>query len=219
MPQFDPNHIGEAAMRGYADVAAERLAVFSNSLNLSESTAVVPIGHSYGVVALAQAEAIGLRADRVIYVAPAGVGEEAGGVSDFPATADVPHFSLQARNDAIVGISQGVLSGLGLGHGFADPVEGADITRLETGFLDEDHPAKGTIEETNDPVESHTAVFTPGSTSMRNIANVVTGEPVSLYHPDTSVRTGGPRNLEVPGSGARQPEEFISPLTLEEVEE
>lgn len=218
MPQFDASHVGEAAMRGYANTAAPRLAVFVNSLHLPPDVEVVPIGHSYGVVVLAQAEAIGLRADRVVYVAPAGLGVGVAGVGEFPETGDVPHFSLQARNDAIVGISQGALSGLGLGHGSADPVEGPRITRLETGFIDRDHPAEGTIEENKDPTQSHSAVFTPRSTSMRNIVNVVTGDPVSLYHPNTPVRTGGPRNFRIPGSGARQPEELISPLTLEEVD-
>ncbi len=134
MPQFDGNHVGEAAMRGFADVAAARLASFTNSLALDRDTDVVPIGHSYGVVALAQAEALGMRGDRVIYVAPAGLGEEATGIHDFPKTGGVPHFSLQARNDAVVGTSQGSLSGLGQGHGFADPLEGPGLLDWSRAF-------------------------------------------------------------------------------------
>lgn len=218
MPQFDNSHSAEAAMRGFSDTAAPRLASFVNSLRLSARTDIVPVGHSYGVVVLAKAEAMGLEADRVVYVAPAGLGEGVAGIDEFPETGDVPHFSLQARNDAIVGISQGLLSGFGLGHGSADPLEGPGITRLETGYLDREHPEAGTIEEKKNPVESHTAVLTVGSTSMRNITNVVTGDPVSLYHANAPVRTGGPPNLRIPGSGAAHPEELISPLTLEEVD-
>lgn len=218
MPQFDSSHSAEAAMRGYSNTAAPRLASFVNSLSLPTGGDIVPVGHSYGVVVLAKAEAMGLRADRVVYVAPAGLGDGVAGIDGFPDTGDVPHFSLQARNDMVVGISQGSLSGLGLGHGFADPLEGPGITRLETGYVDHDHPNEGTIEEKYDPIESHTAVFTPGSTSMRNITNAVTGDPVSLYHANKPVRTGGPPNLRVPGSGAAHPEELISPLTLEEVD-
>ena len=218
MPQYDSSHMGEAAMRGFSDVAASRLASFVNSVSLPIGTDIVPIGHSYGVVVLAKAEAMGLLADRVVYVSPAGLGEGVSGIDEFPETSDVPHFSLQARNDVVVGISQSVLSGFSLGHGFADPLEGPGITRLETGYLDHFHPEKGTIEETSNPIDSHTTVFTPGSTSMRNITNVVTGDPVSVYHPNTVVRTGGPPNLRIPGSGAAHPEELISPLTMEDVD-
>lgn len=217
MPQFDPNHALEAAARGYADEAAPRLASFTNSLSLNRWTDIVPIGHSYGAVVLAQAEGLGLRADRVMYVAPAGLGESASGVAAFPQTGDVHHFSLQARNDVVVGLIQGKISGLGLGHGLADPLDGRDITRLETGYLDDDSPEEGTV-ETKNGVESHTAVFTPGSTAMKNITGVVTGDPVSLYHPDDIVDYGPEAPpMQVQGTGVEKPEELISPLTLGEV--
>ncbi len=217
MPQFDLNHGLEAAARGFADEAAPRLAAFTNSLSLNRWTDVVPIGHSYGAVVLAQAEALGMRADRVVYVAPAGLGESASGVSAFPETGDVPHFSLQARNDVVVGLIQGKLSGLGLGHGFADPLEGKHITRLETGWLDDDHPERGAI-ETKDGVASHSAVFTPGSTAMKNITGVVTGDPVSLYHPDDVLNSSSEAPpMPAYGTGVEKAEELISPVTLGEV--
>ena len=218
LPQFDANHLNEPAQQGFANVGAPRLAAFVNSLRLAPSTDVVPIAHSYGCPVLGQAELLGLRADRVVYVAPAGLGHNVTGLQDFPETGDVPHFSLQSRNDGAVSWNQGIPAG-NAGHGPADPLEADGITRLETGFLDADDPAIGTIESTG-PMPSHLAVFDPGSTSLRNIVNVVTGRPVSLYHPDGVTHRdsqGGP-GISF-RSGAGQPEELISPITLEEVDE
>jgi len=218
LPQFDLNHGNEPAQQGFANVGAPRLAAFVNSLRLAPSTDVVPIAHSYGCPVLGQAELLGLRADRVVYVAPAGLGHNVTGLQDFPETGDVPHFSLQSRNDGAVSWNQGIPAG-NAGHGPADPLEGDGITRLETGFLDADDPASGPI-ESKGPMPSHLAVFEPGSTSMRNIVNVVTGRPVSLYHPDEFVLRVDQDGLELDfRNGAAQPEELISPLTLEEVDE
>lgn len=218
LPQFDLNHLNEPAQQGFADVGAPRLAVFVNSLRLAPSTDVVPIGHSYGCPVLGQAEALGLKAARVVYVAPAGLGHNVSGLQDFPETQDVPHFALQSRNDGAVSWNQGIPAGKA-GHGPANPLSGDGITRLETGFLDADDPASGTIESTG-PFPSHTAVFEPGSTSMTNIVNVVNGRPVSLYHPGGITHRGGRGG---PGvvyrDGTEHPEELISPITLEEVDE
>lgn len=214
MPQFDLSHIAEASQQGFADVAAPRLTAFVNSLRLPAGADMVPIAHSYGASVLGGAEYLGLRADRVVYVAPAGLGHNVDGVEDFPETKNVPHFVLQARNDGVVGWNQG-LGAPGVGHG-PNPMEADDLIRLETGYLDMDHPSGGTI-ESEGRVGSHTSVFAPGSTSMWNITNVVEGKAVSLYHPDDQVRTGGPRNFPVPGSGAAKPEELISSITLEEL--
>ncbi len=218
MPQFDLDHLDEASRRGFADTAAPRLAVFTNSLRVPDGCDVVPIAHSFGAAVLGGAEYRGLEADRVVYVAPAGLGHHVDGIEDFPETGDAPHFVLQARYDAVVGWNQGV-SGLDRGHGETDPLTADGITRLETGYLDRDDPEGGTIESAGE-VESHSTVFAPRSTSMSNIANVVVGRPVSLYHPDDTRLGGGrvPRRYPAFDTGVEKPEEFISPLTLEEVE-
>lgn len=217
MPQFDLSHLAEASERGFADVAAPRLTAFVNSLRLPADTELVPVAHSYGASVLGGAEYLGLRADRVVYVAPAGLGHNVDGVDYFPETSDVPHFVLQARNDGVVGWNQGV-SGLGSGHGLTNPLWADDVIRLETGYLDADNPGGGTIESSGS-IESHSSVFTPGSTSMRNITSAVEGKPVALYHPDDLTIRGGfaPVAVSDPGSGAAHPEELISPITLKDV--
>ena len=225
MPQFDPpGHIVDAAERGFADVAAPRLASFTNSLKLGSQTEVIPVAHSYGAAVLGGAEYLGLKATRVVYVAPAGLGHNADGIEDFPNTKDVPHFVLQARNDSVVGWNQGnpVAGWLGLGHGPTNPLDAPGVVRLETGYLDTDHPEKGTIESPGG-VETHSTPFRLDSTSMQNITGVVQGDPVSLYHPNDTkqVHVGGrvPRNItvEVQDSGAAKPEEKISSLDLSKV--
>lgn len=218
MPQFDLDHIDEASRRGFADTAAPRLAVFANSLAVPPGCDVVPIAHSFGAAVLGGAEYRGLEADRVVYVAPAGLGHHVDGIEDFPNTKDVPHFVLQARYDAIVGWNQGH-SGLGRGHGATNPLAADGVIRLETGYLDRDDPEAGTIESKGE-IESHSTVFAPRSTSMLNIANVVVGEPVSLYHPDDTYLSQGrvPRRYPDFDSGVEKPQEYISPVTLEEVE-
>ncbi|MCK2023909.1 hypothetical protein KZC52_13300 [Microbacterium sp. kSW2-24] len=218
MPQYDSSHLNEAAQQGFADVAAARLATFVNSLGIERGTDVVPIGHSYGAAVLGGAEYLGLKADRVVYVAPAGLGHHVDGIEDFPETKDVPHFALQSRNDAIVGWNQGFVLG-NIGHGLTNPLTADGVVRLETGYVIAGDPSSGTIESTGGG-ESHTSVFDPLSTSMRNITRAVKGESVSLYHPDDVEFRGGfaPVMVDVPGSGAAKPEELVSSRTLEEVD-
>ncbi len=217
MPQFDLDHIDEASRRGFADTAALRLTVFMNELAVPQDCDVVPIAHSFGAAVLGGAEYRGLEADRVVYVAPAGLGHHVDGIEDFPETKDVPHFVLQARSDGVVGWNQGN-SGLNRGHGVTNPLTADGITRLETGYIDIKNPERGTIESTGN-VESHSTVFEPSSTSMRNISRVVTGKPVSLYHEDDSFVGGiNPRRQTIADSGAKKPEELISPITLERIE-
>ncbi|WP_314148551.1 alpha/beta hydrolase [uncultured Leifsonia sp.] len=209
-----PEALPEAAERGFAEVAAPRLASFANSLRLPETTAVTVIGHSYGAAVLGGGEVLGLRADRVVYVSPAGLGHTATGLTDFPNTKDKPHFLVQSRND-LIGLTQG-LSGLGLGHGTTNPTTVPGIVRLETGYLKHGDPASGTLESTG-PIDSHTKVFTFESTSFTNIVNAVIGEPVSLFHPDR--KRVGPHGVLVddPGTGVTMPEELISPRDLSPV--
>ena len=69
-------------------------------------------------------------------------------------------------------------------------------------------------------METHSSPFASDSTSVRNITNVVIGEPVSLYHPnDEDWVYGGRtvRRVEVPDSGVGKPEEEISSVDLSRV--
>lgn len=225
LPDIDNSDVGflEAAKRSYAEDGAPRMLSFLNGVRLPPGAALVPIAHSYGAVVLARAESLGLRADRIVYVAPAGLGHDTSlrdGLDAFPHTGDKPHFLLQARNDRVVGFTQGGVSGFGLGHGFNNPLAVPGITRLETGFIDKRDPALGSVERGGD--ESHSDVLGPYSTSLENIANVVSGKPVSVYQPDDFL---APNLLTQPGpysppsvapdTGVKKPPKFISPLDLE----
>lgn len=190
MPQFGASgQLTDPALRGFAETGSARLAAFGDGIRLPAGAKLVPIGYSYGAAVLGGAEALGLRADRVLYVAPAGLGHEVAGLADFPRSKDAPHYVLQARNDGIVGWNQGskIAQALRLGHGATNPLNAPGVVRLETGFLDAQHPEKGVIEDAG-AAGSHSAVFTPGSTSMGNIAGVVTNGPVSRFIADEPER-------------------------------
>lgn len=217
MPDFaPPQHIIDPARRGFAEVAGPRLAAFANGLQLPPETDLVPVAHSYGAAVLGRAELLGMHADRVVYVAPAGIGHGAASTADFPNTRHSPHFVLQARNDVVVGWNQGsrVANVLRIGHGVAHPLRSPDIVRLETGHLEHGNPASGTIESTGG-AEAHASVFAPKSTSVRNITAVVQGDPVSLYQENDveRVRTRGrvPRSFTVEraDTGAEKPEILV----------
>ncbi|MBL3688410.1 alpha/beta hydrolase [Leucobacter chromiireducens] len=183
MPEFTSHgSLVEPASRGFAEVGSPRLATFVNALPLPPGAELTPIAHSYGAVVLGGAEQRGLRADRVVYVAPAGLGRGVRGLGDFPATGQRPHFVLQTRNDGIVGWNQGnpVAAGLGLGHGRLHPLRTAGITRLETGYLVDGDPSSGLL-ETQGPVAAHSNPFTAGSTAMRNLVAVVEGREVNRF--------------------------------------
>ena len=220
MPEFDlPTHVVDPAEHGFSDMAAPRLVSFANSLDLPSGTALVPIAHSYGAAVLGTAELLGLRADRIVYVAPAGLGHDVTGVADFPYTKDKPHFVLQARNDTVVGWNQGS-SMFQLGHGDTNPLDTPGVTRLETGHLDTRDPDASTIESLGG-METHSSPFAPDSTSVRNITRVVRGgESVSSYHANDVNWVYGGRTMqrvEVPDSGAGKPAEEISSVDLSRV--
>ena len=217
MPDFaPPQHVIDPARRGFAEVGGPRLAAFANSLELPAEADLVPVAHSYGAAVLGRAELLGMHADRVVYVAPAGIGHDATSTADFPNTRHSPHFVLQARNDIVVGWNQGsrIADVLGIGHGAAHPLRSPDIVRLETGHLEHGNPASGTIESTGG-AEAHASVFAPKSTSVRNITAVVQGDPVSLYQENDveRVRTRGrvPRSFTVDraDTGAEKPEALV----------
>lgn len=202
MPRFDAaaGHIVDAAERGFADTAAPRLAAFVNGLQLAPATETVPIAHSYGAAVLGGAEYLGLKADRVVYVSPAGLGHNVESINEFPNTKDAPHFVLQARNDKVVGWNQGS-GAFGLGHGSTNPLHAEGVIRLETGYLDGQNPKLGTIESPAG-MDTHSTPFQKGSTSMENITGVVRGDPVTLFQKNDV------EHVIVPGSG------FMGPQTV-----
>ena len=207
-PMPEKNLLRFPSQRGFADTSGPRLAGFVNSVRLSEGTSMVPVAHSYGAVVLGEAERLGLRADRVVYVAPAGLGHKTSGLQDFPNTKGVPHFSLQARNDNAVRATQGLPLGVFV-HGSADPLGGPGITRLETGYITDGDPESGTIESANDTdfMGSHSEVLSKESTSMVNIGRVIRGVEATVYHPDTVIR-----NQVFYGTGVLVPEEWVSTI-------
>ncbi|MGI5187791.1 hypothetical protein ACQEVI_06575 [Promicromonospora sp. CA-289599] len=120
-------------------------------------------------------------------------------IQDFPHTKNVPHYALMARNDLVVGPWLAADAGE-LGHG-ASPLDDPGVIRLETGFVEDRRPESGTIEDTNttadDPFESHSSVYTKGSTSFNNIVGVITGTTVETYAPNVTLP--GPRAESVSG--------------------
>ncbi|WP_164512904.1 alpha/beta hydrolase [Leucobacter chromiireducens] len=183
MPEFSPHGaIAEPAAQSFAEVSSPRLATFMNGLALPPGAELTPIAHSYGAVVLGGAERQGLRADRVVYVAPAGLGRGIRGLQDFPATGGQPHFVLQARNDGVVGWNQGsqLASRLGLGHGRLNPLTAPGIVRLETGYRAADDPGSGRL-ESEGPIAAHSNPFTAGSTALRNVVAVVEGREVTRF--------------------------------------
>ncbi|MBL0885565.1 alpha/beta hydrolase [Myceligenerans indicum] len=180
-----PQHV-DAAWDGYSRDLGPKLADFAAGVRRSEDSTLTVTGHSYGAAVVGHAEAAGLEADRILYVAGAGLGNDDEAVADFPRTGDKPHYSMIARNDLVTGSSQNADLGH-LGHG-ASPQDDPDVVRLETGFQEAGDEDSGTIEDLN-PIGAHSGVYTVGSTSFANIVGVITGTQVELYAPDRVIGT------------------------------
>jgi hypothetical protein len=182
-PQF-----ADAAEARYSQDLAPHLRDFVAAVDTyPEASTLTVTGHSYGGAVVGEAEQAGLAADRVLYVAGAGIGNGNQTVTDFPNTGDVPHYSMMARHDLIVGHIQGFEAGA-LGHG-TSPLTDPAVTRLETGFVEAGDASSGTIESTG-AGESHSTVYRRGSTAFNNMVGVITGTQVELFSPD---RTQGTR--------------------------
>ncbi|WP_231860841.1 hypothetical protein [Microbacterium laevaniformans] len=108
-------------------------------------------------------------------------------VSSGPNTAHVPHYSMMARHDAVVGLIQGNNGDWNAIHG-QSPLNAPSVTRLETGFVDASDHGKGDMESTG-VIDSHSKVFTRGSTSFDNMVAVITGSQAELFAPDDLVNT------------------------------
>jgi hypothetical protein len=187
----------QAVDAGFSRDLGARLRDFAAAVDTHPGRSTLTItGHSYGGAVVGMAEAAGLRADRVLYVSSAGLGNDNTEVADFPHTADVPHYALMARDDLIVGHIQGADIG-SWGHG-ASPLRDRDVVRLETGFLDDEKRVPGRDIESLGVTASHSGVYTVGSTAFENIVQTIVGGRVETFAPDVAVARPAPSG---PGQG------------------
>ncbi len=189
-----PQSIPEATDASFSHQLAPRLASFTNALATPPGASLTVIGHSYGGATLGLAEAAGLDADRIVYVAAAGLGQGNTGLADFPHTADVPHYALMTRNDMVVGPIQGSITEFM--HG-PSTLSVPGVTRLETGVVDAADPDSTGLEDYNEPgngtpamIDGHSTVFRRGSTAFTNIVAVITGGEAELFSADTTAWVG-----------------------------
>lgn len=175
----------------YSRDLAPKLVDFVAGIDRSADSTLTVLGHSYGGATVGLAEQAGLKADRVLYVSAAGMGEDVAGLSDFPHTADVPHYSMMARNDAVVGLIQGDEGDWHAIHG-QSPLTAEGVTRLETGWMDHNDPDSTDLEDHGFPsgIESHSSVMKPGTTAFHNIVEVITGGEAIVWAPNEYVRGG-----------------------------
>lgn len=193
---------GEAVNAAFSRDLAPKLHSFVDGIAMPQDATVTIIGHSYGSAIVGLAEASGLPADRVLYVAGAGIGLGNTGVAEFPGDAD--HYAIMARRDFIVGNSQGVYrEDWGLGHG-PSPLDDPAVTRLETGWVAAGDPHSGGLDDFNNAasrgagIDSHNNVFKLGSTSFDNIVGVIIGGDVEKFAPD-EIRVVGGTTVSIDG--------------------
>lgn len=186
----------------YSRDLAPKLVDFVAGIDRAPDSTLTVLGHSYGGATVGLAEQAGLKADRVLYVSAAGMGKDVAGLSDFPYTADVPHYSMMARNDAVVGLIQGKEGDWHAIHG-QSPLTAEGVTRLETGWMDHNDPDSTDLEDHGFPsgIESHSSVMKPGTTAFHNIVEVITGGEAIVWAPNEYVR-GGYSTIVVDGIDA-----------------
>jgi Alpha/beta hydrolase len=162
--------LAEAADPHFALEMAPRLAAFSTDVDRTvdatgRQVAVTYVGHSYGGSILGTAEALGMTADRTLYVAAAGAGVGVDDPGDWHnRNHDVLRFSMTAPGD-VIELVQGLPGGP---HG-ADPDEMPGVIRLATGHYDDGRPMAGP--------RAHTDVIDrQDSDSWRTILAVITGD-------------------------------------------
>jgi hypothetical protein len=124
------------------------------------------------------------------------MGAGVAGLDDFPHTGDVPHYAMMSRNDLVVGLIQGREGDVHALHG-QSTLTARGVTRLETGVIDSTDPDSTDIEDYNVPgngtppaIDSHSSLYTPGSTSFNNMVAVVTGGRAELYAENQTVIVG-----------------------------
>jgi hypothetical protein len=159
----------DAASPRYALDMAPRLVAFSEDVDRTVDATgrrvpVTYIGHSYGGSILGTAEALGMTADRTLYVAAAGTGVGVDDPGDWHnRNPDVLRFSMTAPGDFIQAV-QGIPGGP---HG-ADPDEMSGVIPLATGYYDDGRLMAGP--------QAHSDVLNWPSDSWRNILAVITGD-------------------------------------------
>jgi hypothetical protein len=160
----------DAANPRYALDMAPRLVSFSEDVErTARSIPVTYIGHSYGGSILGTAEAMGLTADRTLYLAAAGAGVGVDDPGDWHnRNPDVLRFSMTAPGDFIQAV-QGIPGGP---HG-ADPDQMPGVIPLATGYYDDGRLMAG--------LQAHTDVLNWPSDSWRNILAVITGDSETLH--------------------------------------
>lgn len=166
--------IVDAANPRYALDMAPRLVAFSQDVDRTVDATGRPIpvtyiGHSYGGSILGTAEALGMTADRTLYVAAAGAGVGVDDSGDWHnRNPDVLRFAMTAPGDFIEAV-QGIPGGP---HG-ADPDEIPGVIRLATGHYDDGRVMAGP--------NAHTDVLNWPSDAWRNILAVITGDCETLH--------------------------------------
>jgi Alpha/beta hydrolase len=164
----------DAADPRYALNMAPRLVAFSEDVDrtVDATGRLIPVtyvGHSYGGSIVGTAEALGLTADRMLYVAAAGAGVGVDDPSDWHnRNADVLRFSMTPPGDFIEAV-QGIPGGP---HG-ADPDEMPGVIRLSTGHYDDGRLIAGP--------RAHSDVLNWPSAAWRAILAVITGDSETLH--------------------------------------
>ncbi len=174
-PQGDfPDGIDDAMDTRYATDMAPRLVSFSEDVNrvvdaTGRDITVTYVGHSYGGSILGTAEALGLTADRTMYVEAAGAGVNVDDLGDWhDSNPYVMRFSMTAPGDWIE-----PLQGMPLNPHGADPDEMPGVIRLATGDYDDGGRVAGW--------DSHGDVLNEPSDAWRNILAVMTGRAYTVY--------------------------------------
>ena len=167
--------LADAANPRYALDMAPRLVAFSEDVDRTVDAAgrnipVTYVGHSYGGSIVGTAEALGLTADRTLYVAAAGAGVGVDDPGDWHnRNPHVLRFSMTAPGDFIEAV-QGIPGGP---HG-ADPDEMPGVIRLATGHYDDGRLMAGW--------EAHADVINwAPSDAWRNVLAAITGDSQRLH--------------------------------------
>lgn len=162
--------LAEAADPRFAIDMAPRLVAFSHDVDrvvdaTGRDIPVTYVGHSYGGAILGTAEALGLTADRTVYVAAAGAGFGVDDPGDWHnRNPDVVRFAMTAPADPIQ-LVQGIPGGP---HG-ADPDDMSGVVRLATGRYDDGRLMAGPA--------AHTDVINrTDSDAWRNLLAVIAGD-------------------------------------------
>lgn len=172
----------EALSGEMTDALGQRLAHFGQGLELATSADMTGLGYSAGGSIMGSAELAGLSLDRVVHVSSAGMGFGVRALNEYPATADVPHYSVMAPGDPLAYVQGAEMSEWG--HG-GSPLTTDGFIRLETGYLEAGDPTSG-------QVRGHSAVWSVDNTTREQIYNVLVGGQVELFaEPEPRISPGG----------------------------